>query len=133
LLNALAAGDSPASETAAGVCRDLAGTGVRGAARAQFRALRAGARSGTLSRRAGEETGSAGGIEPTAAVAGTRTLAREFRPALAELAGTTRQTLGHAGDGRVTHARQATRVGSAAASCRGISGLRLHGCSRGAA
>src|SRR5208282_2005048 len=133
LLNALAAGDSPASETAAGVCRDLAGTGVRGAARAQFRALRAGARSGTLSGRAGEETGSAGGIESTAAVAGTRALAREFRPALAELARTTRQTRGHAGDDRVTHTRQALRMGSTTASGRAIVGLGLHGCGRGAA
>src|SRR5208282_545309 len=133
LLNALAAGDSPASETAAGVCRDLAGTGVRGAARAQFRALRAGARSGTLSGRAGEETGSAGGVESAAAVAGTRAMAGEFRPAVAELAGTARQTLGHTGDDRVTHTRQALRVGSAAASCRAITGFGLHGCGRGAA
>ena len=36
LLDATEAGE-PASETAAGLCRDLAGTGVRGAARAQFR------------------------------------------------------------------------------------------------
>lgn len=92
-----------------------------------------GARSGALSGCAGEETGSAGGIESTAAVARTRTLAGEFRPALAEFARTIRQTLGHAGDDRVTHARQALRVGSAAARCRASAGFGLHGCGRGAA
>src|SRR6266516_4216358 len=39
LLDAVETGHASASETAAGLCRDLAGAGVRGAARAQFRSL----------------------------------------------------------------------------------------------
>src|SRR5258708_31275247 len=39
LLDAIEAGDACASENAAGLCRDLAGTGERCAARAQFRPL----------------------------------------------------------------------------------------------
>src|SRR6266542_4236716 len=133
LLDAVETGHASASETAAGLCRDLAGAGVRSAARAQFRSLRAGARSGSLSRRAGEETGSSGGIESAAAMARTRTLAGEFRPALAELARTTRQASRHARDDRVTHARQATRLGATAAGGGKGAGFGLHGCGRSAA
>src|ERR1019366_2829740 len=58
---------------------------------------------------------------------------RRVSTALAELARTARQAGGHAGDDRVTHARQALRVGSAAAGGGKSSGLGLHGCGRGSA
>ena len=63
---------------------------LRGAARAQLRALSAGAGSGALSGRAGEQAGCAGGIAAVAAVARARALAGELRSVVAELAATRR-------------------------------------------
>src|ERR1700735_746051 len=63
-------------------------------------------------------------------VLGATKLPEALRPAPAELARTAWEASRHAGEERVTHARQATRVGSTAASYRAIAGFGLNAAVR---
>ncbi len=92
-----------------------------------------GARSGALPGRAGAEAGRAGRIDALAAVAGTRALAGEFRPVVAELAGAPREASGHTRDDRAAPSGPAPRVGGAEENGRASTDPGMHGRSGGAA
>src|SRR5579872_293308 len=132
LLRAIAGGNQDAGTAAACVRGSVARTTLRGAARTQFRAASGGAGSGALSGRAGEKAGRAGGIDTVAAVARTRALAGEFRPAVAELAREARKAGRYARDDRVAAPGPATRLGSVAERDRASVGAGLHGRGGGA-
>src|SRR5712692_852427 len=62
-------------------------------------------------------------------MAGTRALARELRPVVAELAGAVREAGGHARDDRVAAPRSHARMESSEGSSGAGAGVGLHGCS----
>ncbi len=133
LLGSPASGKPNASAAVARVRGGVARAELCGASRTQLRSSSGGARSGALPGRVGTEAGGAGGLHTPGTVETAGSLAGEFRPAVAELAGAAREASGHAGDDRAAPFGSAAWMGVAEENGRASTDAGLHGRGGGTA